>query len=139
MSEALKQYLKSNDGKFPTDTAQLKPYFESPMDDAILGRYTMLPASDVTNMGLSKQGSDWLIAEKAPVDIDYDTRFVTGAIGRGRSDFDADVLIPVVRAFQTANSGQQLGDPSQLLPYVQTPDQQRALQKWIQRFPSLQK
>lgn len=101
--------------------------------------YSILPATDVTNMGLTRRGSDWLIAEKAPVDVDYDTRFVIGANGYGRSDFDADVLIPVVRAFQTANNGRQLGDPSQLLPYVQTPGQARALQKWIERFPSLQK
>jgi hypothetical protein len=139
MSEALKRYLKSNDGKFPADAAQLKPYFEPPMDDAILERYTVLPATDITNMGLTMRQADFLITEKAPVDVDYDARFVIGAIGRGRSGFDADLLIPVVRAFQTANSGQQLGDPSQLLPYAQTSDQQRALQKWIQRFPSLQK
>ena len=101
--------------------------------------YSILPATDVTNMGLTRRGSDWLIAEKAPVDVDYDTRFVIGANGYGRSDFDADVLIPVVRAFQTANNGQQLGDPSQLLPHARTPEQQRALEKWMQRLPASQK
>lgn len=138
-SETLRKYIKANDGKFPEDIAQLGPYFESPMNDSILQRYSVLRAADVTNMGLSKSGADWLIAEKAPVDSDYDTRFVIGATSRGRSDFDADALIPVVRAFQTANSGQQVSEPSQLLPFVQTPDQQRALQKWMQRFPTLQK
>jgi regulator of replication initiation timing len=36
---ALKQYLEANDGKFPSDLAQLQPYFKSAVDDAILQRY----------------------------------------------------------------------------------------------------
>lgn len=137
--EALKGYVKANDGKFPAEVTQLRPYLETPLADSILERYAVVNAADVTNMGLTKSGADLLIAEKTPVDVDYDTRFVIGTVARGRSDYDADILIPVVRAFQTASSGRPLANPSELLPYAQTPEQQRALQKWIQRYPSLPK
>jgi hypothetical protein len=139
MFEAVKKFAKANAGAFPADVTQLKPYFETSIDDSILARYEVLPASNVTNLGLARRGAESLIAEKAPVDIDYDARFVIGPAGYGKSDFDADALIPVVRAFQTANNGNAPGDPSQLLPYVRTPGQSRALRKWIERFPTLPK
>ena len=44
-----------------------------------------------------------------------------------------DELHPAIQAFLAAG-GQTLTDPSQLLPYVQTPDEKTALQKAIQSF-----
>jgi hypothetical protein len=133
MSAAAKKYANANDGQFPADISQLKPYFEPPMDDSILERYSVVAATNTVNMGLTQKGQGSLIAERAPVDVDYDTRFYIGPLGHGKSDFDGDVLIPVVRAFQNAGNGRPLANPSELLPYAQTPEQQRALQKWIKR------
>jgi hypothetical protein len=42
-------------------------------------------------------------------------------------------LHQAIQAFIAANNGQALTDPTQLLPYVQTPAEQAALQKIIQQ------
>jgi len=41
-------------------------------------------------------------------------------------------LEPALQAFSAANNGQQPTDPAQLLPYLNTPAQQAALQRMIQ-------
>jgi hypothetical protein len=137
--DALKQFTKANGGRFPTDVTQLKTYFDTPLDDVVLARYTVLPASEISRSDYNHPGAVWLIAEKAPVDVDFDTRVVIGENGRTTSDFDGDILIPVIRAFQTANKGAELGDASQLLPYAQTPDQQKAVQRIMQRIQNSRK
>jgi RNA polymerase sigma factor (sigma-70 family) len=65
---ALKAYLKASNGQPPTDPLQLKPYFETQIDDAMLQRYKMAPDST----------GGWLIEEKSPVDENYDTRMKLG-------------------------------------------------------------
>ena len=101
----------------------------------ILDVHLPLPATYETSL----QGVDWMITEKAPVDAAYDTRFKIWIHGYGRSEFDADILIPVVRAYRDASTGQKLADPSRLKPYVETPEQLRALKHWIEQFPRLQR
>ncbi len=142
--DALHNYTKANEGRFPTDIMQLKPYFDTPLDDSILVRFAVVPATEISeNRRLwTKPGADWLIAEKAPVDVDFDTRYIIGENGRGISDFDGDSLFQIMRAFEAANKGATLGDfpdLSKLLPYAQTPEQQQALQRVIQRVQSHQK
>jgi hypothetical protein len=39
------------------------------------------------------------------------------------------VMEPAMKAFSTANNGHSPNDPSQLLPYITTPEQQAALQE----------
>ena len=63
---ALQQYVQANNGQFPTDLSQLKPYFESPIDDAILQRYGIVPAKSLVS-SLAELGGDQLITEKVPV------------------------------------------------------------------------
>jgi len=76
MFRALRQYAKENAGQFPTDLAQLKPYFKSPIDDAILQRYEILPASHLVNE--LQPGGDWVITQKAPVNNELDIRVAIG-------------------------------------------------------------
>jgi RNA polymerase sigma factor (sigma-70 family) len=129
---ALEQYLKANDGKFPTDLSQLQDYLKTPLDPAILQRFGIFPSGAVPNVGM---GGDWIITQKTFVDPDYDTHFVIGPNGRGTTSYKQtplDALMPALQAFSAANGGQTPTDPSQLQPYVSTPDQQRALQNWRQ-------
>ena len=87
---ALQQYAQANGGQFPTDLSQLKPYFASPIDDAILQRYEIVPAKSLVSY-LADLGGDWLITEKAPVNMN-DSRVAVGMTGfrstiqRGRWD-----------------------------------------------------
>jgi len=66
--EALTKYMQANNGQFPTDLSQLQPYFKSPMDDAILRRYEIVPAKPFSDPPLEMVVGDWIIVSKAPVD-----------------------------------------------------------------------
>ncbi|HYV28316.1 MAG TPA: sigma-70 family RNA polymerase sigma factor, partial [Candidatus Eisenbacteria bacterium] len=59
LERALRRYAKENVGQFPTDLSQLKPYFKSPIDDAILQRYEILPTSQLVSE--LRPGGDWAI------------------------------------------------------------------------------
>ena len=73
---ALRKYAQDNNGQFPTDLSQLKPYFKSPIDDAILQRYAILPASNLVSE--LRPGGDWVITQKAPVNPALDLRDAYG-------------------------------------------------------------
>src|SRR5205823_11631170 len=61
LKPALADYLEANKGKFPTDMAQLKSYFESPVEDAVLQRWEIIPADKLPNLTM---GGDWIISQK---------------------------------------------------------------------------
>jgi hypothetical protein len=66
--EALKKYMLASHGQFPTDLSQLRPYFKSPIDNAILQRYEIVPAKPYSDPPLEMVVGDWIIVSKAPVD-----------------------------------------------------------------------
>ena len=75
LQKALKAYLQSSSGQMPTDLGQLQPYFDSPVEDAILQRWEIAPAVTVKSLGM---GGDVIITQKAPVDDVFDTCFGIG-------------------------------------------------------------
>jgi RNA polymerase sigma factor (sigma-70 family) len=81
-THALDEYLRANNGQLPTDPSQLKPYFEVPVDDAVLQRYRMLHSGNVNDL---PKDTIYVISEKAPVDRDYDSHFYVGPHGRSGS------------------------------------------------------
>jgi RNA polymerase sigma factor (sigma-70 family) len=46
LKPALQKYVQTHNSQFPTDLAQLHPYFKSPVDDAVLERWKIVPISD---------------------------------------------------------------------------------------------
>lgn len=89
LSRALEGYANANGGQLPTDTLQLKPYLmnknfeglfraidieESVVDESVLSRYEMLLSGKLQDVP-----SDLTImAERSPVDGEYDTRLRVG-------------------------------------------------------------
>jgi len=74
LSKALRGYSDANSGQLPADMLQLLPYFESGVDETTLRRYEILRTGkmeDVPNEGV-------IMAEKTPVDSQYDTRLLLG-------------------------------------------------------------
>jgi len=137
---ALQKYMKANGGQFPTDMSQLQPYFDSPIDEDILQRWEIEPASQVPTMHF---GGNWIITQKSAVDPENDARVGIGQSGYGvngggfsATDATVNTLIPIVSpamdAFKAANNGNEPTDMTQLLPYATTPEQQAAVQKFIQ-------
>jgi RNA polymerase sigma factor (sigma-70 family) len=74
LGPALRDYAQANGGQLPADVGLLKPYFDPPADDAILARYQMLNTGNVNDL----QPGDMVVAEKAPVDDQYDTLWQIG-------------------------------------------------------------
>jgi RNA polymerase sigma factor (sigma-70 family) len=73
---ALRNYTKSNNGQFPTDLAELKPYFSSPIDDSVLQRYEILPASKMVSE--LQPGGDWVITQRNTPNPELDMRSAIG-------------------------------------------------------------
>jgi RNA polymerase sigma factor (sigma-70 family) len=68
---ALQKYVQTHDSQFPTDLAQLHPYFKSPVDDAVLERWKIAPVSEFP--GILSQGSNGatpVVTQRAPSPID---------------------------------------------------------------------
>ena len=143
LQAALRKYLEAHHSQAPTDLAQVQPYFEPPMDNAVLDRWKIAPASEVPNVRIGK--SDWIVTQKALLmDEEYDWRMVIIPTGNssGRSE-SVRLLFPAIGAFQKANEGRDYENLSQLIPYVTTPEQRAALdrllqneRRWQSIFPS---
>ena len=119
---ALNQYKKANNGQLPADMLQLKPYFNSPVDDAILLHY---------EIQRSENADQWRIVEKEHLDGGFDTTFrierdVFGVVKRGSLD-DARSAF-----YSATGEKEELTNPAQLLPYVKTPEGQALLDSLIQ-------
>ena len=82
-----------------------------------------------------KMGGDWIITTKQPVDEDFDMKFVIGPNGMGSttslSPLQDAAFVAVVKAYTAANPGKNPEELNALLPYATTPEQQQAVQKWI--------
>jgi RNA polymerase sigma factor (sigma-70 family) len=145
LQPALKQYAQANNGQFPTDLAQLQQYFNPPVDPSVLQRWQVSPQSALP--GVEVGGS--MVTQVAPVDSLYDARFAVGMNGVGSRSSDqwwdtsvwdtsgpntTEILKPAMMAYMAANNAQSPpSDPSQLTPYLTTPEQQIILQNIIQK------
>jgi RNA polymerase sigma factor (sigma-70 family) len=137
---ALANFLKANNQQFPADVSQLQGYFDPPLDPAILQRYTIRSADTYPNV---RVGDGWVITQNSIVDEDRDSRVVIGANGYG--SFDAlssgDLkasLDPAFKAYADANNGREPSNPSDLVPYITTPNQQAALERMQRIFKQKQ-
>lgn len=134
LHNALTGYMQGNNEQVPTDLGQLQPYFDTPVDEAILQRWEIAPAKTVPSLVM---GGDVIITQKAPVDDVFDSRFGIGPQGYGNADFlyheISEAMTPVWDAYRAAHSGQGPNDTSQLEPYVITPEQRAAFDKLMLR------
>ena len=77
IGEALANYIAGNNGQLPGDISQLTPYFNPPIDGTILQRYQLLQTGNLSDIPKNEP----LIAEKTPVDDQYDSLFKISATG----------------------------------------------------------
>ena len=132
LQAALRRYLGAHNSQAPTDLAQVQPYFEPPIDNAVLQRWKIAPASEFPYVHIG--ASDWIVTQKAlPIDEEYDLRMVILLTASCFTSNDSiRSLFPAVGAFQTANEGRDYKNLSQLIPYVTTPEQRAALDRLLE-------
>ncbi|MDB6059812.1 MAG: polymerase, sigma-24 subunit, subfamily [Verrucomicrobiales bacterium] len=86
MFTAVRNYAKANNGQFPRDAFDLKPYLPSdiPNLDRMLERYAVIPTATLPQMFVSMFGSDSVIAPRERLSR-YDNRVIVGLtnISRG--------------------------------------------------------
>ena len=133
---ALNKYFQENDNQFPSDIAQLKPYLTSPLDDAILQAWGIVPTD---NLPAFKSIGKWVITENSAVDSVFDSRHAVAHVWTTQSYLytnpeASNLLAPVVQAFSAANNGAKWsGAPSALLPYAKTPEEKSTVQNMMLR------
>lgn len=135
--KALSAFQAENDGKLPTDFAELRPHFDAQTDPAILARWTIVPANTIPNISL---GVDFLITQmSAVVDREIDDVRLLSPNGTNHTTYEeiesARVLETIYQAYRKAHQLERLPvnlDPRTLLPFAVTPEQKTMLQKALQ-------
>ncbi|HTZ20472.1 MAG TPA: hypothetical protein VMC06_06290 [Opitutaceae bacterium] len=121
LSTALQSYLKANRNQPPGDAIQLAPYFEPPVDPAILQRYGPPSAEQSQHMPQLPDGERLILCEKATVDDYFDTTMFIGSGGYSciaeTSKFQEEVQA-AIENYRAANNGRFPTDPSQLATYL---------------------
>jgi hypothetical protein len=113
----------------PADLAQLKPYFDVPVEDATLLRYRYLPPGKVHD-----NLSDILVTEIAPpVDTEYDTHHEMGLYsgGTGTVNLISDAVAAAAKDYAQANHGQTPIEAAQIAPYLKQPLEPALVQKYL--------
>jgi len=143
LQAALNDYMGANNGEWPSDVSQLKPYFTIPPDDAILQRWEIVSKAALPNQ---KFAGDWVIIEKSPADPEFDHRWtIDGPFSAGVGPYHSQpskqdeemeaikkTLEPALKAYAEAHEGHEPQDPYKLQPYLTTPEQRAALEKVIE-------
>jgi len=132
--EALKKYAEANNGLLPADLSQLKPYFETPVEDSILQRYSLLQTGKLADV----PQSEYLFAEKAPpVDDEYDSLYEFQMRGTRSSSVSdpGDIVWQGLIQFAKAHNGLLPADASQLALYLKRPLDQAKVRDILSSIP----
>ena len=135
---ALKNFAAANAGNLPDNISQLTPFFDPPLDQAILERYKVLSPE-------LRQG--WLegvvLIEKGVIDPARETVFAIGPSvtaygpsGPVSVPFPPE-LVPALNAYQADHPRQVPADYDELKPYLTTPAQQTALESFVSLWKKL--
>jgi len=132
--DQLSKVINANPNLLPADLAQLKPYFDQPVDDELLQRYQFKPPTKFHD-----NLSDIMVKETAPpVDAEYDTHHEIGwfSSGLGQVNLIQDAVNAAAKDYSQANSGQTPTDPAQVAPYLKSPLDAALVQKYLSRLPA---
>jgi hypothetical protein len=133
LSAALRKYIAANQNKRPASVEVLGAYFDEPVDPAIIERYTLVDRpSTAPGMVL------WAVANKTPIDSDYDARYQLFGSGgmtiqSGPLAWNPELLERYRAAagrFRQASPNQAARNLEALLPYFDPPLEP----KWAERL-----
>ena len=128
------QALNANAALWPSDLAQLKPYFDLSVEDATLQRYQFLHPEKV-----NEHLTDILVKEIAPpVDTEYDTDRQMGLYSGSERPVNliADAVAAAAKDYAQANNGQMPSDPAQIAQYLKQPLEAALVQKYLLKLPA---
>jgi len=126
MKGAINKYLRANNDILPANLFELKSYFDVPVTDEMLQRYTLLQT------GKPNKSAD-LVKLTTYVDQDYDSNHVITINGASGGGFNRvhDAIYDAVVEFTMSNNGQPPSDPSQIAAYLKRPVDSTTMQKYF--------
>jgi RNA polymerase sigma factor (sigma-70 family) len=134
LQRALRSYTDASNGQLPQDLAQLKPYFDKPVDDAVLQRYKLLQTGALSDV----PPDQYLVADVAPlIDEEHDAvyRFsLNGTSSNSGSPFEEAIKDAGIQ-FAQAHNDLLPTDPSQLTPYLKQPVPPEKIQQVLNQVP----
>jgi len=131
---ALESYIQTHGGQLPNDLSELKPLMQSPIDDSILDRYSLLLTGKVPNL----TRETLLVAEVAPpADQDYDTVYMFRLAGQRVATVDPNIstMLDAAKEYARANNGQFPSDTTQLGAYLKLPVDEPTQRAFLNHFP----
>jgi RNA polymerase sigma factor (sigma-70 family) len=134
---ALRKFLDTNQGQFPTDLSQLKSYFTNSADAELLQRYQIQPAKAVPGvlpaMQNGNNANDYVITPIITIGGGQWFLQRDGVGGTSKEGGDLmDILAPALKAMSDATptiNGRKDMSIRNLGPYLTTPEQKAAYQK----------
>ena len=107
---------------------------QSPIDDSILDRYSLLLTGKVPNL----TRETLLVAEVAPpADQDYDTVYMFRLAGQRVATVDPNIstMLDAAKEYARANNGQFPSDTTQLGAYLKLPVDEPTQRAFLNHFP----
>lgn len=122
LSQAAGEYLKIHDGRMPTQTRELLPYFKLPgVTEAMLDRYAVRYTGAYADVPPAERGATFI--EITSPDEQRDQRIYAGPGGVRLRDFRnlADDTAHALRTYAASNAGAAPVSPNELLPFFNPP------------------
>jgi RNA polymerase sigma factor (sigma-70 family) len=135
LQQALKSFVESNNDMLPTSMSDLKPYFDKPVDDAMLDQYKLIQTGKMSDVR-----GNYVVTDKQVVDPDNDSAWSVGPHAYGPDSMASETakitasmetLKPALDAYAAANNGSTPKAIGQLKQYINTLAQQSAYEKLV--------
>jgi hypothetical protein len=134
LQKALRDYTAANQGQLPTALSDLNPFFDKPVDDAVLQRYKLLQTGKLADV----PEGQYLVADIAPpIDPDKDAWFeftINGTSSHIGNPIE-DLVKDAGTRFAEAHNDQLPTDPSQIVPYLKQPVSPDQIQQILNKVP----
>lgn len=138
VQKALRKFAEANGDALPSDLSQLQPYFDQPVDAAMLGRYKMIQGGG--KYSDSNPDVDRALVEEiaTPVDQEYDTLYQFYRNGSSSRSYNAvsDALENATRRYAEANNGQLPRNASQLAAMLPSNIDEQRVNGFLARIPA---
>ncbi len=131
---ALRAYLAAHDDQLPPSAAELAPYFNPPVDTAVLARLAMVHTGKIADVPPREQGNN-LVRLQAPVDADRDSIWNIGRSGFSTQAASIVAVREAQKAYAANHAGAKALSPADLAPYLKWPLSPTNLQKAINASP----
>jgi hypothetical protein len=151
LESAMMAYVHASGGQLPPNVEALGPYFDPPVDGAILPRYEIVRSGNVKDLPMQVFG---IVREKAPIDEEFDGRFglylshetfISSGGGHDARTWLPDpdgydgMISKAREQFSRANNGAKAAGLEQLAPYINPSLPPEKLQKLIDLEQELKK